>query len=159
MHPITAQIRRVPSVSSLFNDDFTWSMGTSQAPTAGVAVLRRFSCLWRQRGDHRQQQQQWAGFSDAVMNASQIRGTLMQSNKHRLTAQKTRAGKKYLRQFLFYSLTLMILPTFATAIPSFSHLYSLLKSYSLKFSSLTESHIKYYMTWRTFAKGLRQEYQ
>lgn len=48
MHPITAQIRRVPSVSSLFNDDFTWSMGTSQAPTAGVAVLRRFSCLWRQ---------------------------------------------------------------------------------------------------------------
>lgn len=91
MHPITAQIRSVPSVSSLFNDDFTWSMGTSQAPTAGVAVLRRFSCLWRQRqrGVHRQQQQ-WAGFSGALMNDSHIGGTLMQSNKHRLTAQKTR---------------------------------------------------------------------
>lgn len=39
------------------------------------------------------------------MNDSQICGTLMQSNKHRFTAQKTRTGKKYLRQFLFYSLT------------------------------------------------------
>lgn len=50
---------------------------------------------WRERNVHRQQQ--WAGFS--VMNLSQIGGALMQSNKHRLTAQKTRTGKKYLRQF------------------------------------------------------------
>lgn len=107
MHPITAQIRRVPSVSSLFNDDFTWSMGTSQAPTAGVAVLRRFSCLWRRikkgvfTGSSRHQQD----FLMLLWTIVKWGGTLMQSNKHRLTAQKTKTGKKYLRQFLFYSLT------------------------------------------------------
>lgn len=51
---------------------------------------------WRERNVHRQQQ--W-GFSDAVMNHSQIGGALMQSNKHRLHAQKIRTGKTYLRQF------------------------------------------------------------
>ena len=47
MQPSTAQMRRVPSVSSLRREDFSWSMGTSHAPMAGVAVLRRFSCLLR----------------------------------------------------------------------------------------------------------------
>lgn len=49
MHPITAQILKVPSVSNLFKDDLSWSMGTSHAPTAGVAVLKRFSCLLKSK--------------------------------------------------------------------------------------------------------------
>lgn len=47
IQPMTAQMRSVASVSSLQRDDFSWSTGTSQAPMAGVAVLRRFSCLPR----------------------------------------------------------------------------------------------------------------
>lgn len=47
MQPMTAQIRRVPSMSSLRREDLSWSMGTNQAPIAGVAVLSRFNCLER----------------------------------------------------------------------------------------------------------------
>ena len=45
MHPMTAHTRRVPSMSHLRMEDFSWSMGTNQAPMAGVAVLSRLSCL------------------------------------------------------------------------------------------------------------------
>lgn len=45
MQPMTAQTRRVPSMSSLRREDLSWSMGTSHAPMAGVAVLSRLSCL------------------------------------------------------------------------------------------------------------------
>ena len=45
MQPITAHTRSVPSMSSLRSEDFSWSMGTNQAPMAGVAVLSRFNCL------------------------------------------------------------------------------------------------------------------
>lgn len=45
MQPITAQILRVPSMSSLRREDLSWSMGTNQAPIAGVAVLSKFNCL------------------------------------------------------------------------------------------------------------------
>lgn len=51
MQPITAQTRSVPSMSSLRRDDLSWSMGTNQAPMAGVAVLSRFSCLQTQHRD------------------------------------------------------------------------------------------------------------
>lgn len=47
MQPMTAQIRRVPSMSSLRREDLSWSMGTNQAPIAGVAVLSKFNCLER----------------------------------------------------------------------------------------------------------------
>jgi len=58
-------------------------MGTSQAPTAGVAVLRRFSCLSRKKkkkelGIHIQQQQ-LARLSNAIMNDIQI-GGIWQNN-------------------------------------------------------------------------------
>lgn len=45
MHPMTAHTRSVVSISNFCRDDFNWSMGTSQAPMAGVAVLKRLSCL------------------------------------------------------------------------------------------------------------------
>lgn len=45
MQPITAQTRSVPSMSNLRREDLSWSMGTNQAPMAGVAVLSRFNCL------------------------------------------------------------------------------------------------------------------
>lgn len=45
MQPITAHTRSVPSMSSLRREDLSWSMGTNQAPMAGVAVLSRFNCL------------------------------------------------------------------------------------------------------------------
>lgn len=45
MQPITAHTRNVASMSSFCNVDFSWSIGTSQAPMAGVAVLNKFSCL------------------------------------------------------------------------------------------------------------------
>lgn len=45
MQPITAHTRSVPSISSLRREDLSWSMGTNQAPMAGVAVLSRFNCL------------------------------------------------------------------------------------------------------------------
>lgn len=51
MQPMTAQTRSVPSMSSLRREDLSWSMGTSQAPMAGVAVLSRFSCLQKRSFD------------------------------------------------------------------------------------------------------------
>lgn len=45
MQPMTAHTRSVPSMSSLRREDLSWSMGTNQAPMAGVAVLSRFNCL------------------------------------------------------------------------------------------------------------------
>lgn len=45
MQPMTAQILRVPSMSSLRREDLSWSIGTNQAPIAGVAVLSKFNCL------------------------------------------------------------------------------------------------------------------
>lgn len=48
MQPMTAQTLRVPSMSSLRREDLSWSMGTNQAPMAGVAVLSRFNCLRRE---------------------------------------------------------------------------------------------------------------
>lgn len=51
MQPMTAQTRSVPSMSSFRKEDLSWSMGTNQAPMAGVAVLSRFSCLQTQHRD------------------------------------------------------------------------------------------------------------
>lgn len=53
MQPITAHTRKVASMSSFCSVDFSWSIGTSQAPMAGVAVLNKFNCLQQQQNKSR----------------------------------------------------------------------------------------------------------
>lgn len=110
MQPITAQIRRVPSVSSLFKDDFTWSIGTSQAPTAGVAVLRRFNCLIEEN----KKKKDTFTFSSSTKQVLllllwitfkevEYKRTMLKNNEHKLILQKMTTSNKYIIQILFYT--------------------------------------------------------